>query len=432
MTGGALKIWQDKNSKIFIVIIAILIIAGGLYISLRNVSEIDSFLAQYPKLDIFFQTNEIPAKSLILMIGDGMGSEHRLAAQYVTAGRFGDLEMDSLGVSGNLRTGSADNAITDSAASGTAMSTGYKTNNGVIGMDRNLNDLVSIFEVAKDLGKSIGLVTTTQVTHATPASFVAHVESRYQMNDIAEQFLSAGVNVILGGGEDYFIPDYETGCYPEPGERIDGRNLIDEAVASGYVYVCDVGSLEGITLSSPTHVLGLFADEGLVDLHSPSLAVMTEVALSLLSKDPDGFILIVEGGQIDWAAHNNDAAKVISETIAFDDTVKVARKFLASSPETLLIVTADHETGGMSLSLTETGLPGEDGPFSILDGGMFYVNWTTTGHTAVKVPVTAIGPFSAKLKGNHENTFIHDLILKALCFRGDRASSVSPACELLN
>ena len=354
------------------------------------------------------------AKNIIIFIGDGMGGEHREAARLVKVGAAGKLSMDDMPSSGFLQTYSADNRVTDSAAATTAMATGVKTNNGVIGLDANLGFVPTILEDAKEQDKFVGLVTTVHVTHATPAAFASHVEDRNMMTDIALQMLNADIDVLLGGGEDEFLPISENGCYPEAGERNDGRNLIQEAISIGYTYVCNLSSFRAIEPSFSLKLLGLFADEGMQRPFSPSLAEMTQVAIDILSKNPNGFFLMVEGGQIDWASHNNDAANAISDTIAFDDAVEVAKQFARSDSDTLIIVTADHETGGMSVSSSSSGLASEDGPFRTADGDLFYINWSTTGHTAVNVPITSQGPASEKLSGVHDNTFVHSVMHDAL------------------
>jgi alkaline phosphatase len=321
--------------------------------------------------------------------------------------------MDDMPFQGWARTGSADNPVTDSAAAAAAIATGVKTNNGVIGMDAYLNIVFTILEEARSRGKMVGLVTTTQVTHATPAAFAAHIRSRRLMTDIADQMLTAEVDVILGGGEDEFLPDTEIGCFPEIGERNDGRNLIDEAMAMGYTVVCESVEFSSIDPRSTSRLLGLFADEGLPRPFSPSLAEMTQKAIDILSKSDKGFFLMVEGGQIDWASHANDADNAISDTIDLDEAVEVAKDYLLSDQDTLVIVTADHETGGMSVSLSSSGAPGEDRPFGMPSGKAFYVNWSTKSHTATDVPVTAFGPASEMLSGTYENTHIFDVMLTA-------------------
>lgn len=346
--------------------------------------------------------------SIILFIGDGMGAEQRKAAQWYSYGLDGKLVMDSLPYTGLSMTHSANNLITDSAAGATAISTGMKTNNGVIALDPSLNELTTILELAKSKGMSTGLVTTTQITHATPAAFASHVESRNMMTEIALQMMNSGVEVLLGGGEDEFLPDTQNGHYPEPGERTDDRDLIAEAISNGYSYVYDDVSFSAINVNTATKILGLFSDEGMVRPFVPSIASMTNKAIDILKKNPNGFFLVVEGGQIDWAGHANDALNNILDTVAFDEAVSQGIKFAETDLNTLLIVTADHETGGMSLDLISSGQADEDGPYYMPDQTSFYVNWSSSGHTGVDVPVSSTGPLSELLVGVFENTYVFE------------------------
>ena len=300
---------------------------------------------------------------IILFIGDGMGSQHRKAAAWVQYGLEGQLLMDQLPFQGWLQTASADNVITDSAAAATALATGFKTNNGMIGVDPDGTTLTTILEYAQEKGMAVGLVTTVQISHATPAAFAAHVTDRNRMTDIAAQLMDHGVNVLLGGGEDQFLPAGTSGCFPQDGERGDGRNLVLEAQAAGYTYVCNSTDFNAIDPATTDYLLGLFADDGMLRPFQPDLASMTGKAIQILSRDPDGFFLMVEGGQIDWASHDNDAANAIQDTIDFDQAVNVGTTYAVGTPDSLLIVSADHETGGMDTHLIPTGISGEDGPF---------------------------------------------------------------------
>lgn len=352
-------------------------------------------------------------RAIILLIGDGMGEARRTAARWQAVGQDGQLAMDAMPVSGWSHTGSADNPITDSAAAGTALATGVKTNNGMISIDPYSNTITTILEHAQARDMGVGLVTTVQMAHATPAAFASHVSSRGMMAEIASQMIDHRVDVLLGGGEDEFLPDTETGCYPQAGERADGRSLIDEALAIGYTYVCTPTAFAAVPTTT-TRLLGLFADEGMTRPFSPTLAQMTQKAIDILSQDSDGFFLMVEGGQIDWACHGNDAANTISDTIGFDEAVAVAQSYALANANTLVIVTGDHETGGMWVSLSSTGDPNEDGPFYMPDSMPFYVNWTTSGHTAADVPTTAQGVFSELLDRTDENTYIYGVMYRAL------------------
>jgi alkaline phosphatase len=360
------------------------------------------------------------AHAIILFIGDGMGEAHRTAARWSAVGQNGALAMDAMPFGSWTRTASADAAITDSAASATAMATGVKTNNGVVGQDPDGNPLTTILEYAQAQGLAVGLVTNTHITDATPAAFAAHVSHRSMMTEIARQMLATGVDVLLGGGEKQFLPAGATGCHGA-GERTDGRDLTAEAVAAGYAYVCDAAELDAVVPASTPRLLGLFETEAMSRPYSPSLTAMTQKAITILSQDPDGFFLMVEGGRIDWAAHANHAANVISDTVGMDEAVAVAQAYAATAENTLIIVTADHETGGMSVSLTSSGAPDQDGPFFMPGGAPFYVNWTSDGHTAADVPTTAQGPWADLLLGTYDNTYIHDVMRLAL---GDAPSVV--------
>ena len=351
-------------------------------------------------------------RNIILFIGDGMGAVHRTAAQWVQVGLAGKLEMDDLPVNGWSRTASADNAVTDSAAGATALATGVRTNNGWLAIGPEHSALTTILEYARVEGKSAGLVTTVQVWHATPAAFAAHVEDRNLMDEIAGQMFDEGVEVMLGGGENQFLPNSVAGCFGN-GTRGDTRNLLAEAVAAGYTHVCTAPELEAIDASATSRLVGLFADEEMGRPYSPGLATMTQRAIDVLSRDPQGFFLMVEGGRIDKAAHANNGAEAIADTLGLDEAVAVGKAFAASAGNTLVIVTADHETGGMAL-VPGSACATPNGPFNILDDGQFCVTWTTTGHTSADVPVTASGPFAYMLSGSYDNTHIFDAMDRAL------------------
>ena len=215
--------------------------------------------------------------------------------------------MDSMLV-GMHRTYSANSEVTDSAAAATAMATGVKTNNGMISISPEGKKLKTILEVAKDAGKSTGLVATSTITYATPAAFAAHVPSRVDEADIATQLINNEVDVLLGGGKKYF---------PE--------SLLHIATKGGYHFVSDRNEL--MNVKKADKLIGLFSDVGMapeLDRHvtnEPSLADMTEVALKVLEKNKEGFFLMVEGSQIDWAGHDNDAAWAMKDIEAFEEAL---------------------------------------------------------------------------------------------------------------
>jgi alkaline phosphatase len=290
------------------------------------------------------------------------------------------------------------------------MATGVKTTNGSLALDPDGNILTTILERAQARGMAVGLVTTVQIGHATPAAFASHWPDRGPMTEIVRQMLAHRVDVMLGGGEDDFLPPSERGCYPGAGNRDDGRNLIAEAMSAGTTYVCTSAALSAVDPASTTRLLGLFADGSMARPFSPSLADMTQKAISVLARDADGFFLMVEGGQIDWACHDHDTAEAISDTLGLDEAVSVAQAYGSAHPGTLIIVSGDHETGGMTVSLAAGG----SGPFSMPDGARFYVRWTTTGHTGAEVPTTAVGSWASLLAGTQENTRIYDAMAKTI------------------
>jgi alkaline phosphatase len=350
------------------------------------------------------------ATNIILFIGDGMGLAHLTGARLLAEGPSGSLSMDSMPVNGFARTQSSDRLVTDSAAAATAIASGVKTYNKAIGVDAAGNSVPTILELARARGKATGLVTNTQIAHATPAAFASHVVDRSMMTEIARQLLDRQVDVLLGGGEDEWLPADQAGCYPEKGERDDGLNLVELASTRGYTYVCTAEQFSGLESSAITRLLGLFADEGMLRPHQPSLADLTRMAIEILSRNPNGFFLMVEGGQIDWASESNDAANTLGDVINFDIAVAVGREFAARDQRTLVIVTGDHESGG--LSLLKPGI--SDTTFTTPDGTDFGVRWANQSHTSVDVPVLAEGPHAWKLNGSYQNTHLYEVMAEAV------------------
>jgi alkaline phosphatase len=398
------------------------------------------------------------AKNVIIFVGDGMGTSHRDLIRYATVGAERQLAMDSMPVAGRSETSPLDPEafVTDSAAGGTAIATGVKTFNGAVGIDANENPVQSVLERAGQAGKATGLVTDSQVTDATPASFGAHIADRDKQSEIARQYIEESKpDVILGGGEDYWYPDGEPGAFPDepkvdPEEKSIGTegDLTRKAQEEGYEYVTDAAGLQ--TASGP-RLLGLFANEEMFQqapegegaVYDPpvSLPEMTQKALDILSQNPNGFFLMVEEEAIDEMAHQSNAGLVIKSGQQLDEAVKVGQSFAQSDLDTLVIVAADHETGSLAIEDTNeiqsdpaypnesgAGRTKEDGPFRVANSDKkFLVDWTTTNHTAEDVPVTAMGPGSENLVGVYENTHIHDAMLTALFGTASAASASSSA-----
>ncbi len=383
------------------------------------------------------------AKSVIFYLGDGMGQAHRDAGQWFYTGAYTPQAMDALPVVGMVGTNSvtADALITDSAAAATSYATGIKTFNGAVGVDVNLAPVTNLFELAKAAGKSVGVVTTSQVTDASPAAFFAHVEDRGEQSEIARQAIEdAQLDVILGGGEDRWLPEGTPGAYPDnpaedPEEQSssDQGDLIAKAQELGYVYVSDAA---GLMAATGPKLLGLFANEemfqqrpeGEGDIYEPvvTLQEMTAKAIEILSQNPNGFVLFVEEEAIDEMSHANNSTLMIKGVGELNKAVETGLEFVAANPDTLLLVTADHECGGLTLegpddpdypdeSGDETTTSGEDGPFPVAGSGYtFLTDWTTSGHTGVRVPLTATGPGSELLAGYYENTDVFVALVTAL------------------
>ncbi|GAA4569163.1 alkaline phosphatase [Micromonospora coerulea] len=376
--------------------------------------------------------DESRARNVILINGDGMAAAQREAARLHLVGLDGQLTMDELPVSGQLTTSPNDpkTPVTDSAAAATAWATGERTYNGAISVDVDGNPLPTLGARAKAAGRATGLVTTAQVTDASPAAFFANTANRSAQDEIARQYLEVTrPDVILGGGEDWWLPAGVAGAYPDrPAEdraeasRGTKGDLITEAKARGYQYVSTADQLQA---AKGGRLLGLFANEELFQprregaggRYDPpaSLATMTAKALSALSTNSKGFFLLIEEEGIDGFAHVNDGAGMLQALGELDRAVAVARDYAATHPDTLVVVTGDHECGGLTIEDTGTADESGDGPFPIKGSSLtFTLDWTTSGHTGVDVPVTAYGPLAERFTGKHPNTHVHDVLARIL------------------
>lgn len=380
-------------------------------------------------------TNPKKAKNVIVFVGDGMGASHREAIRLATKGLTGDLSMNKMPYVGNVHTSST-SVVTDSAAAATAMASGVKTYNGAIGVNPDKKPVKTVLEMADKAGKSTGLVTTSQITDATPAAFGAHVEDRSKQSDIAKQYLeNSRVDVLLGGGEDFWYPAGNPGKFQDnPAKDVKEQskgtqgNLVAEAKHMGYKYVTDK---DGLMKTKNDKILGLFANEemfeqrpeGEGDLYNPvvSLPDMTKKAIDTLSQNKRGFFLMVEEEGTDEMSHENNGKLMIKAGKQLDKSVEVAKKFAQKHPETLVLVVADHECGGLSIEEVNgsdesgDGISKEDGPFTVAHSNdQFTLDWTTSGHGGVSVPLTAMGPGADQLAGTYENTNIFKVIKKAM------------------
>ncbi len=321
-----------------------------------------------------------PPQNVIMLIGDGMGFEQVRAAGMYLNGIEGTLSFEMLPYQADMTTYSANSSVTDSAAAATAMATGVKVNNGVVSVaiPGDGSELETLLEYMRDKGKSIGLVTTTYMTHATPASFGAHDSSRNNTSAIATDYLNQTLpNVLFGGG----------------GNGLDFSN----AQSVGYTVVTDASEMLALNTALVNMASGQFGIghmpfelDGLGDL--PHLSEMTEIALDILDNDPDGFFLMVEGGRIDHAGHSNDIQRNVHETIEFSYAVQKVIDWAAGRMDTLILVTADHETGGLTV-IANNGA-----------GHYPTVSWSTGSHTGVTVPLYAWGVNAELILGGIDNT----------------------------
>jgi alkaline phosphatase len=315
--------------------------------------------------------------NIILMIGDGMGVSQIYAG--MTASEQ-PLVFEKFNHIGFHKTYSANDYITDSGAGGTAMATGSKTNNGTISISPEGDTLTTILELAEENGLATGLVSTSSILHATPASFIAHNENRNNYDQLAEDFLKTDIEVFIGGG------------YANFADREDGRDLVQTLKDKDYQVLREMDEIQAVQEGK---LAGLTAEK-----HNPKysegrgdmLPQATQTALNILDNNQKGFFLMVEGSQIDWGGHGNDTEYIVNEMLDFNRAIEKAMAFAESHPNTLLIVTADHETGGMGLNSGE------------LKSQKVEAGYTTGGHTGVMVPVFAIGPGAEHFRGIYENT----------------------------
>jgi alkaline phosphatase len=396
-------------------------------------------------------TPEIPT-SVILLIGDGTGpQEFGLLMDWADAAGKSPTAFERLandgatGATGALRTAPATGPLTDSAAGATALACGVSTDNGVIAMDPSGRVLATCLEDARAHGKRTGLVTTATITDATPACFAAHVGNRGQQDDIAKQYIrdGLGADVLFGGGRKHF-----------------SDKLVAEAQEKGWKFAATREELAAIGATSKA--LGLFApgnvpfaldrdQEG--EEKAPTLPEMAKKALEIVSQDEKGFFLMIEGGRIDHACHANDAPAALGELREFDDAIALALDFRAKHPDTLVVVTADHETGGLAVtsgrppyglsadsflamakvekSIEGLGIGGKPprdfdpvakfGPVAVnfyppdywvADAAAlersshFSVTYSTGSHTTTPVLIAAAGPGASAFSGVHRNTLV--------------------------
>ncbi|GAQ17648.1 alkaline phosphatase 3 precursor [Oceanobacillus picturae] len=409
------------------------------------------------------QNGKQDVENVIYMIPDGFNADY---AKNYRLYKGEDAAWDKH-LKGMYTTYSANSSITDSAAAGTAMATGVKTNNGMIGLNPEGEELETILEASQEQEMATGLVSTSAITHATPAAFASHVESRNNETEIARQLIANEVDVMLGGGMNNFLPE-------TMGGNQEDTNVLEAAKERGYKVIetrQELMNQNDIALKQDDKLLGLFAGGALPDELArdkkvqPSLAEMTETAVEILEQDEDGFFLMVEGSQIDWAGHANDAGWAMSEVEAFEAAVKAALAFAEEDGETLVVIGGDHETGGMTTGID--GSPSNASPeilkkvkatgthmaselnegrtnsqevletytdlkwsaseiqqiqeakdpaakINELTSNKANIGWTSSNHTSVDIPLYVYGPGSEDFTGFHDNTDLPKFIAESL------------------
>ena len=335
---------------------------------------------------VFFQSGasaqETPVKNIIFMIGDGMGLTQTYSAMLRSERPLAFERAQYIGLS---KTYSANNRVTDSAASGTAMATGHKTYNGAIGVDTDKKPVENIAERARKKGLATGIVVTKDITDATPAAFMSHQPSRKMAEEIASYIASSVVDLFIGGGRNRFE------------QRKDGIDLTDRLRKQGYEIAYTLDEVKNVNSGKLAGLLAPGHMKKMTEGRGDYLPEATAQALSILKNNsPKGFFLMVEGSQIDSGGHANDAEVVISETLDFDKAIAVAFDFADRNPGTLVVVTADHETGGLTI-------PSNKSDFTLGESGIQHL-FSTKGHTGVMVPVYAYGAGARNFSTIMENT----------------------------
>ncbi|NNC71004.1 MAG: alkaline phosphatase [Flavobacteriaceae bacterium] len=339
------------------------------------------------------------AKNVILLIGDGTGLSQISSAFYFKETPPNYARFQSIGL---ITTWSSREKITDSAAAATAFSSGEKTYNGAIGVADDSTEVKTLVEIVSPKQIKTGVISTSSIQHATPASFYAHVINRGLYEDITVDLVNSEIDFFAGGGTQFF------------NKRTDGKNVLEDLEKKGFaIDTTALGTFRSIKKHSKMAYL-------LAAEHMPPaakgrgdyLSKATELGIRFLNKDKDhsNFFLMIEGAQVDWGGHGNNADYLISELIDFDDAIGKALDFAEKDGNTLVIVTADHETGGFTLAPTLKQT--EDG-LSYSDYDEITGTFSTTGHSASLIPVFAYGPGSEAFSGVYDNTEIFFKILEA-------------------
>lgn len=331
--------------------------------------------------------------NVIFLIGDGMGLSQISSAYYYGEGEPNFSRFRNIGL---MKTSSSSHKITDSAAGATAFAIGLKSYNGAISVNSDTLPVKTVLEDLSDKGWNTGVIATSSITHATPACFYAHVKSRRLQEDIAMQLVDSEVDFFAGGGTKFFA------------NRTDGHDLLAALDQKGFV-VDTQNITTPITDLAPKYGY-LLAPNGMPQMNEGRgdfLMQATDRALEYLGKKKENFFLMIEGSQIDWGGHDNDSEYLISEQLDFDRVVGRCLDFAEEQGNTLVVVTADHETGGFTLSSERKKNPESGKEYS--DYNSIAPTFSTGGHSTTLIPVFAWGRGSQQFRGVYENTHIHTL-----------------------
>jgi alkaline phosphatase len=350
---------------------------------------------------------DLKARNIILLIGDGMGPTHISVYRNVRGGPNHKLSLDKFDFSGYVKTHAYNSLVTDSAASATAFSSGVKTINRYVGVDHNKKPAKNITEMLFEKGFVNTIISTSEITHATPAAFASHVSSRYEKEKIAEHIYNSKNHIVLGGGTNYFLPIEEGGI------RKDGVDYVKK-IKKNFHYLETKKDLDNFNYSDRKKIFGLFAEDDLERTEfEPNLLEMLDFSIReskrLLADGCKGFFIMAEGSKIDWASHDNDYEYYLKEMQEFEKTVKKALNFAEENNDTLVIVAADHETGGLLI---------EQDDARYRETGNMKISWNTAVgrgvHTGIMIPVFAQGPGAENFSGVMDNTDVFFAMKEAL------------------
>lgn len=359
---------------------------SGTYFITYSLVDSDSLAAEVVKRTIVIK--ELKLRNILIFIGDGMGINHIEIAGIYKNGIGGQFVFENFPITGEITNSPADTIITDSAAAATAIATGVKVNNGVISkrIPGDSTNLPTILEFYKSKEFYTGLITTTFITHATPAAFGAHQDNRNIYNEIAiDLFTSSQPNILFGGG---------------------GNGVTESLITdNGYSYITNKADFNLITPNNPFKIAALFGASSLPYILDdrttyPLLNSLTEKAIYLLEDNANGFFLMVEGGRIDHASHSNNLPNMIGELIEFEKSIDIAYEWAKFRRDTLIIVTSDHETGGLNL-ISNNGV-----------GVYPNVSWTSTGHTAANIKFFVWGLGAEEFSSISDNTNFYSILTK--------------------